>query len=97
MASFTDTKDKLDEIASRSVANRKRLEQAKALINAAVADLTAMGNAYTGFATQLDTDAAANAGDNAWQGALAEKNQMLPDFQALKTRATNMQTAVAAL
>lgn len=97
MATYTETKAILDEIATRSEANRKRIEQAKAQISTALADLTAMGSAYSGFATQLNTDAAANPGDGAWQNALAEKDQMLVDFQALKTRATDIDTAISGL
>lgn len=95
MATFTETKATLDDIAARSEANRKRLEQAKTLISTAQADLNAMGSAYSAFATQLNTDAAANSSDSAWQTALAEKDQMVSDFQALKTRASALVTAVA--
>ena len=95
MTTFTQTKSTLDDIAARSEANRKRLEQAKALINAAEADLSAMPTVYSAFASQLDIDAAANSSDTAWQTALAEKDQMVADFQALKTRATALVAAVA--
>ena len=95
MTTFTQTKATLDDIAARSEANRKRMEQAKVLIAAADADLTAMPIAYNAFASQLDADAAANSGDTAWQTALAEKDQMVADFQALKTRATALVAAVA--
>jgi len=95
MAAFTETKTTLDDIAARSEANRKRLEQAKVLISTAEADLAAMPAAYGGFVTQLDTDAAANSGDTAWQNAVAEKDQMVSDFQALKARASALVVAVA--
>lgn len=97
MATFTTTKATLDEISQRTEQNRKRLEQAKALIDAAQSDLAAMATAYGPFGTQLNIDAAANAGDAAWDAALAEKNQMVTDFQAEKTRAETMQTAVSGL
>lgn len=94
MATYTTTKSTLDEIAARSETNRKRLEQAKALIGQAVTDLAAMGTNYSAFVTQLNTDAAANPNDDAWQTAKAEKDQMVSDFQALKTEAEALQTAV---
>ena len=97
MTSFTETKSTLDDIAVRSEANRKRIEQAKAQIDAAEADLIAMQTAYVPFATQLNTDAAANASDSAWQGALAQKDQMQADFVALKNRATTIKTAITGL
>ena len=95
MTTFTQTKATLDDIAARSEANRKRLDQAKALIAAANSDLAAMPAAYNAFAIQLNVDSAANPGDDAWQTALAEKDQMVEDFQALKTRATALVAAVA--
>ena len=97
MATYTETKATLDEIANRSEANRKRLEQAKAQIATALADLTAMAAAYNAFVTQLNSDAAANPADDAWQTALAEKNQMVSDFQSLKTRAQAIDTAISGL
>jgi len=97
MATFTETKATLDDIAARSEANRKRLESAKQLIATAQADLLAMPTAYGAFATQLNTDSAANATDSAWQTAKSEKDQMVADFQALKTRADSMVTAVTGI
>lgn len=94
MATYTTTKAILDEIAARSEQNRKRLEQARALVDAAVSDLSAMGSAYSGFVQQLDTDAAANSGNAAWQHAEAEKDALVTDFQALRTAALAMQTAL---
>ncbi len=95
MAKFTETKATLDDIAARSEANRKRLESAIQLIATAEADLAAMPTVYGAFVTQLNTDAAANPNDAAWTNAKAEKDQIVADFQALKTRATALATAVA--
>jgi len=97
MATYTTTKVGLDEISQRSEQNRKKLEQAKALINSAISDLTAMGTTYADFVSQLNIDAAANSGDAAWEAALAEKNELQADFQAEKSRAVIMQTAVSGL
>ena len=97
MATYTETKATLDDIAARSENNRKRIESAKSALAQAEADLNGMAAAYSGFVAQLDTDAAANPNDDAWQTALAEKNQMVADFQALKTRATNLVNAVDGL
>jgi len=97
MATFTETKATLDEIATRSEANRKRLEQAKILIATALSDLGVMNTAYSPFVTQLNIDAAANPADQAWINAKAEKDQMVSDFTALQTRANSMNTAVSGL
>ena len=97
MATFTTTKATLDSIAQENEQYRKQLEQAKALIDAAVNGLTSMATKYGAFGTQLDTDATANAGNAAWDAAKAEKDQLVADFQAQKTRALSMQTAVSGL
>lgn len=90
---YTQAKATLDEIASRSEANRKRLEQARALVVAAESDLGAMASAYGSFVAELDTAAAANAGDAAWTAAKAEKDLMVADFNTIKTWASALKTA----
>ena len=94
---YTQAKATLDEIAQRSEQNRKRLEQARALVVSAEADLTAMGTAYATFVTELNAAATANPSDAAWQGAKAEKDQMAADFAALKTRASAVKNAIDAV
>lgn len=94
MATYYETKATLDEIAARTLNEKKRLDQAKALIAAAVATLTAMPSQYSGFSSQLNTDAAANPNNDAWQTALAEKNLLAAEFQALLTEAEALDTAV---
>lgn len=91
---YTEIKSSLDEIATRSEQNRKRLEQAKALINAADSDLGAMASDYSSIITDLEAGLAAAPSDPAWQAAKAEKDLMVGDFQNLKTRAANLKAAV---
>lgn len=93
---YTQAKSTLDEIAERSEQNRKRLDTAKQIIDAAVADLNAMTSAYTAFVSDLNAAAAANPSNQAWQTAKLEKDQMVADFQALKTTAEALQGAVNA-
>ena len=97
MATYTETKATLDEIAVKTNDYRKMLDRAKSIIDQAVSGLNQMSTDYFGFSSQLNTDAAANPTDEAWQTALAEKNQMVADFQAQKTRGQNMQSAVSGL
>ena len=97
MATYTETKATLDEIAQRSESNRKRLEQAKGQVAAALSDLSGMAAAYGAFITQLNADAAANPTDDAWKLAKSEKNQLVSDFQALDARAEAMNTAITGL
>ena len=91
---FTQSKVTLDDIGSMSEANRKRLEHAKNLINQAVTDLTSMGATYSSFVTEVTAAAAINPSDAAWQTAKAELDQMVTDFQALKSTAQSLKTAV---
>lgn len=94
MATFTETKMALDEIAERTTQSMKRRDQAKAMLTTAQSDLVAMQSAYTTIISELNAAAAANPGDAAWQGAKAEKDQMVADFQALKTEIDALVTAV---
>lgn len=94
---FTESKATLDSIAQRSEQNRKRLDQAKLLITQALNDLTAMGTSYSAWITDFDAAATANTGNAAWDAADAEKTQLTADFQALKTRAQTMDTAITSL
>lgn len=95
MSTYTQTKAVLDEIAERSEANRKRKLQAVSLLQQAQADLNAMGEYYSSFATQLATDAQNNPSDPAWQAAKAEIDLMVIDFVALKTEVDALVTAVS--
>lgn len=91
---YTQAKATLDEIATRSENNRKNLQRARDLIASAGGDLNAMAAAYGTFVTDLDAEATANPGNAAWEGAKAEKDQMVSDFNALNARAINLLAAV---
>lgn len=94
--SFTTVKTTLDEIAERSTANSKRVSQAKATLLQAQADLVSMASAYSTIMSEINTEAAANPADAAWQAAKAEKDQLVSDFQALKAEVDSLVTAVNA-
>ena len=94
MATYTETKSILDEIANRTRKNGQRLQQARDLLQLSLDDLNNMASGYAGFSTQLNTDAAANPGDAAWQTALAEKDEMVSDFQEIRTRAIALLAAI---
>jgi len=97
MATYTETKNKLDEIATRSTTNSANLVRAKKTIADTKTDFQAMGAFYSAFATQLVLDAAANSTDPAWQAAKAELDQMIIDFQAAKAAAITLNDAIVAL
>lgn len=91
---FTQAKNTLDAIAARSDRNRRRVAQARTLLNEAASDLAAMPAAYSGFVSDLNAAAAANPSDEAWQHALSEKNHMVADFQALRTEVDALVAAI---
>lgn len=91
---YTQAKAVLDEIAARSEQNRKKLDQAKAVIVAADNDLGSMASAYYAFVSDLNALATANPDDAAIQAAKTEKDAMVTDFQALKTVSAGLRTAI---
>lgn len=81
---YTQAKATLDDIAQRVNAARKRAEGAYAAYTVAQAELAGLQGAYATFIADLDAAAAGTA----WPQAVAqkaEKDQMITDFQALKT------------
>ena len=97
MATLTETKVTLDEIARKT--NSLRLANDKLLVMAQKneADLQEMQTKYADFATQLDLDAAANLGDPAWGLSKAEKDILQPEFVSERNRAAAMVTALTGI
>lgn len=93
-STYTERKKALDEIAERSTQNAKRLTQAKSTIDAALADLTAMQTAYSQIVTDINSDATANPSDQAYQNMKLEKDKLVADFLATKTKANAQKTAL---
>lgn len=89
---FTQSKATLDEIAERSERARHRMVAARELLAKADQELSAMGTDYATFVQELDNAASPNAGE-AWLTAKAEKDQMVADFNALKSRVQALLTA----
>lgn len=94
MATYTEIKTALDEIAERSTLNMNRRDQARNTLLQAQQDLLAMQSNYSAVITSLNAQAAANPDDAAWQAAKAEKDQMVSDFQALKAEIDALITAI---
>ncbi len=93
---YTTAKSTLDEIADRITEAQRRLDRAREQLVQAEASLSAMSAAYGDFVTELDTEAAAQ--NNAlWDGAKAEKDAMVTDFNALQTRAADLLAAYDAV
>ena len=97
MATFSTIKTALDEISQRIQQADKRLTRAETEIGVAESDLAGLAGTYSLMITAIDDAATANPDDAAWQTAKAEKDLLVTEFQVLKTRATAMKNALAAL
>ena len=91
---YTENKAVLDEVANLTVKYRKDLDTATTVINNAVSGLTQMATTYGTHATDIDTMASDNPNDEALQAQKLEKDKLVADFQALKTVAQGMKTAL---
>lgn len=93
---YTQAKATLDEMADRVNNARKRAEAAYSQYLAAQAELGGMAALYGPFITELNAAATAVS----WPQAPAqkvEKDQMVSDFQALKTSVDNIIAAIDAV
>ena len=88
------TKQALDEIAQRINQNQGRLDSARDQVATAEAQLAGMPGQYATIAADLDAAAAAAPGNPALQAAKAEKDFLVAEFQALKTKATAIKDAI---
>ncbi len=89
---YTTTKSTLDEIANAIRTAENRLERARVQLETAEASLAAMPTKYGDFVTELDAEALAQAND-LWDQAKAQKDAMVADFNALRTRAEDLLAA----
>lgn len=94
MATYTEVKAGLDEIAQRTQQNAQRVAQARSQLAAAQGDLAAMPGAYGSLVTEINAGGTANPDNPAWQTAVAEKDELVSDFQALKAEVDALVTAV---
>ena len=95
--SFSEIRTALDEIAKRLVQDRKRLELATTAIAQALADLQAVPQEYQALLQAMDTVAAANPDNTAYQTLKAEKDLLVAEGQELAATATVMKNALDAL
>ena len=94
MATYTEIKAGLDEIAVRNRKNLNDMDRAKSQLVSAEANLDAMPAAYTVFINAIDVAATANPEIQAFQLAKSEKDQLVIDFQTLQIRASALVLAV---
>lgn len=96
MATYTETKQRLDEIEAKSANLIRRGSNLLASALAIQSELAALQSDNTAFMTQLNVDAAANAGNPAWDALSARKDLLVTEFQVEKadadSRVTNLQS-----
>jgi hypothetical protein len=91
---FATAKAALDEISNRLITDNKRMQSAKESVAAALADLTAMGTAYASIVADIDAALASAPTNAAYMTMKAEKDLLVAEFTAAKSRATTMNTAI---
>jgi hypothetical protein len=95
-ATFSQIKSGLDAISRRIVDNRTKVQQAKAMLASAQADLMQMGIDYGSLVTDIGAALTASPNDVAVQNAKAQADRLVAEFNALKTICTNAQNAITA-
>ena len=91
---FSEIKTNLDAIAETIVAEKGRVDSAKAQLADASTSLAGLPTTYGPTLTAVTDLLAVSPDDAAAQGAAAEKALLIADFQALKA---SVDTAIAAL
>jgi hypothetical protein len=95
-STFSQIKSGLDSISDRIKADRAKAISAKASLTDVVADLNQLGTDNGQLVADIDAALVANPNDNALKTAKAEKDQLVTEFNALKTMATNAAAAITA-
>ncbi len=97
MATFSEIKAKMDEIARANHNCANDLRRALVIIAATCTTLGGMPTKYAGFVSEVDQEAVANPGNEAFSVAQAEKDELVADFQALRIQAEDARTALEAI
>ncbi len=87
MATFSQIKAVLDEIATKNARQRRYLENARASLVTAQTNLAGMPSEYSAIVADIDQAAIDNPTDEAYLLAKSEKDKLAADFQNLKTYA----------
>lgn len=94
MATTSEVKAGLDEVADRIRKQRAALQRAKQLINQAQSALSNIPSDYSDLITTIDN----YAGDDRFELlAKDEKTRLASEFGALNTKAQNAQTALSGI
>lgn len=95
MSTYSEKSVALDEITTKIHNAKKQLDNAQAAITAAETALAAMPTVYGTIIGDIDSFATDNNADAAALAMKARKDHLVAEFQALKTRATGMKTALS--
>jgi len=90
MATFSQIKSALDEIANKNARNRRFLENARGSLVTAQSNLVAMPADYASIVADINQAAIDNPSDEAYLLAKSEKDKLAADFQNLRTYADNL-------
>jgi len=85
MATFSDMKYALDEIARKNTRARQLTEAARKELIRVQSDLGSMLADYSGMSAEIDQVAIDNPADDAYLMLKNEKDKLVTDFQNLKT------------
>lgn len=95
MATYSEIKASLDEIAMKNHSYKATLARALKLIEEVDSGLAAMPSQYAQVVADVDQAGLDNPNNDAFQVALAEKGELVKDFQALKTQAADALTTLS--
>lgn len=91
---YTQLSEISDRVRRELAGNQNNVEAAKSQFAAVSASLTAMQSAYTTWAQEVNALATANPSDAAVLALKADKDRMVAEFAATKTRADALTAAV---
>ena len=94
MATYTESKNALDEIAATVAGGQAKFNNFGNVMTNAIASLNAIPTDNSDVISTLNTYAGA---DPAWLNLVAEKNNMVADFVSLRNDFTALQTAYNAI
>ena len=90
MATYSEIKAVLDEIAGETSKNQKLTASSRVRLVTAQTNLASMPGKYGSIISDIDQAAIDNPNDDAYQLAKSEKDKLVVDFQALKSYVDNL-------
>ena len=94
MATYSEIKYALDQIAARNQRNLRKMEGGASAFSGALSDINKMPGEFAAIVSDIDAAAAANPNEAAYTDAKSEKDLLVSDFQALKIRVTALLAAI---